>query len=262
MKKDYIFVNDHEENEIQFVEQYWTNVWDKQGGPKGLSKRIYRRDEYKLIKPFLVLLPSNSKIIDAGCGLGDWVLALSSSNLNVIGIDISRGIISKLRELYPTYQFQNGDIRNIKLPDSSVDAYYSWGVFEHFESGPQDCLREALRVLKPEGYLFITVPFENLRHSIVGSMTNFKKTQKGMRFYQYRFTRAELATELDLAGFEIVEIRPIHKRQGVLRSLNHDFGLPYQWRLTKAIAFLLAFILPSWSIGHMVMGIAKRRKDA
>lgn len=259
MIKDYIFVNEHEENEIKFVEQYWTNVWDKQGGgAKGLTKRIYKQDEYKLINPFLALLPSDSTIIDAGCGLGDWVIALSNSNLNVIGIDISRVTIAKLRGLYPAYQFQDGDIRNIKLPDSSVHAYYSWGVFEHFESGPQDCLREALRVLKPGGYLFITVPFENLRHSIVGSLVKFKKAQKNLRFYQYRFTRAELATELGIAGFEIVEIKPIHKRQGVLRSLNHNFGLPYEWRFTKAIAFLLAFILPSSSIGHMVMGIARK----
>ena len=259
MKKDYIRAKSGEVDEIQFVEKYWTDVWEKLGGPKGLTTRIFKQDEYRLIKPFLERLPPNNKVVDGGCGLGDWVLALGSQNLNVVGVDISKQVINKLKEIYPEHEFQDGDIRSLDIPDATIDAYYSWGVFEHFESGPQDCLREAMRVLKPGGYLFITVPFENFRHSILGSLAKYRKTQKDLRFYQYRFTRAELALEFDIAGFEIVDVKPIHKRQGALRSLHHEFGLSYEWRITKVIAFVLALVLPSWTIGHMVMGIGRKR---
>lgn len=259
MRKDYVAVAEHAtEDETTFVENYWTRIWEREGGPKGTIGRIPRQDEYRLMAPHLFQLPPPARVLDGGCGLGDWALALSKSGYDVVGMDISQQTVNQLRNRFPDASFMAGDIRATGFPDGSFDAYYSWGVFEHFESGPQACLREAWRILKPGGLLFISVPLDNLRHAILGSLAKPMAVESNLRFYQYRFTRAELAKEVSLAGFDVVSMHPIHKRQGVMRSLHHEFGFSYDWFITKALATLLAPLSPGWAIAHMVLAVARK----
>ena len=172
-------------------------------------------------------LPKGARVLDGGCGLGDWTLHFAREGFSVVGLDLSRKTVEQLQARFPDATFASGDIRHTGFEDASFDAYFSWGVVEHFEAGPQECLREAWRILKPGGLLFISVPLDNLRHAFLGTLAAPKPVGRSARFYQYRFTRSELAREVGLAGFELVSIHPIHKRQGVLRSLHHECGMSY-----------------------------------
>lgn len=258
MLKDYIAYNDEHHNEDTFVEEYWTQVWVNEGGPKGKIEHIGRQEEYKIMSPHLKKMPEKARILDGGSGLGDWVLYLQSQNFDAIGIDISRRTVDQLTERFPDAGFVVGDIRDTNFDTDSFDAYFSWGVFEHFESGPQDCIKEALRVLKPGGMLFMSVPQDNVRQSLRSVFGKPKAHQDNERFYQYRFTRAELARELTMGGFELESFHPIHKRQGVLRSLHHEFGLPYHWLFTRALSFALAPFVPGSWFAHMVLAVARK----
>jgi len=259
MRKDYILVDEPSQVEIQFVENYWTSVWERQGNTTISADWLVKKDEYRVIAPHLASLPDDAKILDGGCGLGEWVLALTRKGFNVVGADLSSRTILKLQEQFPDLPFVECDIRRMEFVDGSFDAYFSWGVFEHFESGPQDCLSEAWRILKPGGLLFISVPLDNLRQAVIGSLSKPKSIEAHKsRFYQYRFTRSELVREINLAGFEVLSTHPIHKRQGVLRSLHHEFGFSYDWLITKALSVLLAPLVPGWMIAHMVLAVARK----
>ena len=259
MRKDYLIDEvAGQKDELGFVADYWTRVWDGLGGPRIKKIRITDKEEYRIVSPYLVKLPSKAKIIDGGCGLGDWVIGFSNEGYDVVGMDISKPTVNQLKRIFPDEKFEFGDIRQTVYPNNHFDAYYSWGVFEHFEAGPGDCLREAFRILKPGGLLFITVPLDNLRQSIIGTFAKAISSKFGERFYQYRFTRSELARDISLSGFEIISFNAIHKRQGVLRALHHEFGMPYHWFATRAIAFILSPLVPSWWIAHMIMGIARK----
>lgn len=259
MRKDYIeSKNDSTLDETTFVENFWTNVWEKEGGPKGRLERVYRQDEYRLMMPYLEKLKPQARILDGGCGLGDWVLALRNKGFDMVGLDLSQKTIDQLKTRFPEVEFVAGDIRKTQFLPSYFDAYFSWRVFEHFEMGPLDCLKEAMRLLKPGGLLFVSVPQDNLRHSLRSVFSKALTAPIPNRFYQYRFTRQEIAHQLGLAGFELLAVKAIHKKQGVLRALNLNFGLPLKSRITKGLALLLSLFVPGSFVGHMVVAIGRK----
>ena len=248
-------------DETAFVEAYWTRIWEQEGGPKGAVGKIPKKPEFRIMRPYLDRLPEGARLLDGGCGLGDWTLYFSRNRLPTLGLDISRETVAKLESLFPEADFAIGDIRATGLPDASFDGYFSWGTFEHFEEGLAPCVAEAWRVLKPGGYLFITVPFDNLRMALIKAFDSKRETapaDRPMRFYQWRLTREELRECLSAGGFEVLDIKPIHKRQGVLRSLHHEFGLSYKWVVSKALSVLLAPFLPGVVFSHMIMAVARK----
>lgn len=270
MKKDYIAISPDETTsagEIDFVERFWTEQWDAHSRLPRVEG-VAQREEYKMMRPFLSSLPSGSRILDAGCGMGEWTVFLTDQGFDVVGLDVSGRTISRLRSLLPTYHFVHGDIRRMDFAEESFDACFSWGVFEHFENGMGDCINEVHRVLKPGGWLFVSVPFQNWRHILRDALPlhwwdhTYNKRHgytQPQRFYQWRLTRSELHRELELRGFRVKRVKPINKAGGVGRWLQWDFRIFKSGTLTFKLAqHLFSYLMPASYISHMIMGIAKK----
>lgn len=266
MRKDYIPDTSIGDSEAGFIERFWTDNWKNSGGVESRLNRYISsfdrfalKSEWRLMRKFITPATHN-RLLDGGCGTGEWCRYLNDQGYTTVGIDISRETIEKLQSLFPNDAFLAGDIRHLDVPDDSFDGYYSWGTFEHFAAGLQPCISEAFRVLKPGGYLFITVPFDSLGLALAHPfMTAPKKAEKGTkRFYQWRLSRQELATELTQGGFDVIKLRPIHRRQTIVRMLHHGFGVDYDGRFARFTGLLLGSILPRGLVGHMLMAVAKK----
>jgi len=270
MKKDYLPVDEADAavDETGFVERYWTDNWKHHDTPPDLST-LARRDEYRLMRPFLATLPAGSRILDAGCGLGEWTVFLAQEGFDAVGLDLSATVIDTLTARFPAFHFVRGDIRRTGFEAGSFSACFSWGAFEHFENGPGECLDEARRILRPGGWLFICVPFQNWRHLLrdAGRLERwdpeFNPTdgyRRPHRFYQWRLTRPELRRELELHGFRAERITPIHKLYGAGRWLQ--WSVPVLRPNTRAY-FLArracAAVMPAAYVSHMLLAIAERR---
>ena len=128
MKKDYIPALLPDDSEVDFVQSYWTDVWERSGGPSLKFKSIQSSEEFKTINKFFKSLPLNSKILDAGCGLGNWTVELNSLGYNTVGLDLSTSTIVQLKSLFPNVVFDSGDLRNTSFDSSSLTLIFP-GVF-------------------------------------------------------------------------------------------------------------------------------------
>ena len=269
MRKDYLPVSAEEaaKAEPAFVEGYWTEQWRDRTLQESAIRQVPAADEARVIAPYLAHLSRGSKILDGGCGLGEWVMYYASQGFNVTGLDLSRETVDRLRQTYPDQEFIAGDIRSTGFPDNAFDAYFSWGTFEHFEEGLGGCLEEAARIVRPGGLLFISVPFQNMRHLIRdrGPLPTWDDNFRGsrgyseaMRFYQWRLSKSELTRELELHGFRCAKVATIHADQGVSRMLRLDFKI----RNPLAVRYLgagLRRLLPGDVAAHMILAVGERR---
>ncbi len=99
------------------------------------------------------------KILDAGCGRGEVMLACARRGATVAGVDFSEAAVEISRELLAEYSdadIRQGDVTDLPWPDASFDRIQNSDVIEHLD--PEQtvpALREFHRVLKPGGYLLI-----------------------------------------------------------------------------------------------------------
>lgn len=159
---------------------------------------------------FLDLLPKEDEILEAGCGLGAWVVFLHKRGYRISGVDNNAEVIERLRQWDPGLRVSAGDIAGLPWPEGSLGAYISLGVVEHFEEGTERPLKEAFRVLKPGGYLFLTVPSNNLFRRMIahplrsGYLLMHWLQGRDIHFAEYRYSPAEVRRMAETAGFTVM----------------------------------------------------------
>ncbi|GEM_PF-7085281 len=101
----------------------------------------------------LGLVGSKSTVLDAGCGRGN--LLVSSDEVGeLVGIDIDAGAVAANRAISRGVVI---DLQTNLLEESGFDGLLSFDVLEHIQR-PDAFLRNAVRALKPGGFLFLITP--------------------------------------------------------------------------------------------------------
>lgn len=98
------------------------------------------------------------KVLDVGCGLGQWTIALAACNKQVVGIDVNIRRVNTCNQLIQSLWLNNaeayeGSAVNIAYPDESFDAIFCYGVFMFLNKNA--ALSEFNRVLKPGGRIYV-----------------------------------------------------------------------------------------------------------
>ncbi|HOM33180.1 MAG TPA: class I SAM-dependent methyltransferase [Candidatus Paceibacterota bacterium] len=127
-------------------------------------------------------IAEGEKILDWGCGNGRFC-ELFSNNNNYYGIDFSEKMIAIAQDKYPFGNFKTCLPTIIPYPNDFFDKIFSLAVFHHLPSKKIriQFLKEAHRVLKPNGLLILTV--WNMSFKQLIQSRNFKRLKLRLKFF-------------------------------------------------------------------------------
>lgn len=100
------------------------------------------------------------RVLDAGCGTGNFSLKMAALGATVEGVDLSAPMIGYAKEKAQAssyadqLHFQVGDLYDLPFADESFDAVLSMAAFE-FIHEDRRALEEFMRVVKPGGRVLI-----------------------------------------------------------------------------------------------------------
>jgi ubiquinone/menaquinone biosynthesis C-methylase UbiE len=179
----------------------------------GIGKKSLLNDRYlkrsnnrlcrsRLWKAMRKWLRPGTSLLDAGCGMGQWVHFFHGQEIAAVELDFSEEMISTLRNRFPRYTWIHGCVQNIALPDDSFDYVLSLGVVEHDPNGPQQALNEFHRILKKGGIAFVSVPLDTPARR-KASRLRYNQSNPTAFFFEYQFTVKELSDHMINAGFRV-----------------------------------------------------------
>lgn len=152
--------------------------------PDHLAKYLFRRYNMK----------SGQRLVDVGCGRGDFLFAFRREGLDAVGVDISDGLAKQGQQIiYGGIDFEGN---SLPFADNSVDIIFSKSVLEHLHN-PSNMLNECYRVLKSGGRIILMVPdWHSCMHIYYDDFTHVQPyTETGLRdalkIFQFQQVKSE-----------------------------------------------------------------------
>lgn len=138
--------------------KYFVNVDFPDENELAFAKRMFTT-EFNVYENKLRLLGfyDLEKVLDAGCGFGQWLLPLSYLNKEVVGIDISKNRVNFVNEVLQEIGRNNAFAEQASttttiFPSNNFQAIFSYGVV--FCTPWKKSLTEFYRILAPGGLLY------------------------------------------------------------------------------------------------------------
>lgn len=122
---------------------------------KKINTQRYRHEKlWDFIKTSPNNIENNFKVLDVGCGKGWFLETIFKGGVkNLYGCDFVKNLD------FENFKFELVDFNKQELPynDEEFDMVICSDVLEHIEN-PSQLLRDIRRVIKPNGFIFITIP--------------------------------------------------------------------------------------------------------
>lgn len=191
---------------VYLAEPQGPESWDQHWSNAQIEQLLSAGTNQWFVKQTMTYLPFDSLILEGGCGCADKVAALQRAGYRVMGFDTAAQTLGRAQKLLPELSLSVADIRNLPLADRAIDGYWSLGVFEHFVDGMEPNWREAHRVLKAGGVLFLTLPIMSpiRRAKVALGLYPRGDAIDRNRFYQYVYSPEDVLGVASRTGFQLV----------------------------------------------------------
>jgi ubiquinone/menaquinone biosynthesis C-methylase UbiE len=201
-----------------------------------------------LISRFTV--QAGSKLLEIGCGRGEFLGAFQKAGLDCYGVDSSDYCIKNTNE----FKFNCLDITKNNLPyeDNYFDIVYHKSVLEHFYS-PDKIMQETHRVLKPGGKVIVLTPDWTSQMKIFyDDFTHCRPyTVEGLKDLLAVYGFSEIRTELFYQY-------PAIWKYPVLKVGSRLLQLLFSASMARKLTDLTKIKYFRWSVELMVLGYAKK----
>ncbi|MGH2459553.1 MAG: methyltransferase domain-containing protein [Chloroflexota bacterium] len=140
------------------------------------------------------------RILDAGCGPGWDSRWFHERGFQVIGVDLSTGMLTEARHRAPDVDFHQADLRRLDFPDAYFDGIWCCASLLHLPRADAPTVLVNFRRMLGHGYLYLSVKLgqgEEVEEAAYG---------RGQpRAFTY-YSRLEVELLLDRAGFEVRQV--------------------------------------------------------
>jgi len=183
-------------------------------------------------------VPQNGPILEAGCGMGQFIYSLRNSGYRCIGIDTARETIRKVKSYYSEFELIAADIRALCFHDNQFAGCWSLGVLEHFFQGYDEVLKEINRVVSHGGFIFISVPIMSPLRRLKVALRFYENIDdpepfhQGKRFYQFILPNSKIVEDFKGNGLQLLS----KKAAGGINGLSMEVEY-----FRKPLRRLLAF---------------------
>jgi SAM-dependent methyltransferase len=192
---------------------FWEETW--RDGDAVASARFCDVDP---LRPFFDRhVQPGSVLLEGGCGRATYVAHHAARAVRAIGLDFATETLANVRSRDASLLLGAADVARLPLRTGVVDTYYSGGVVEHFEGGPQDAIAEARRVLRRDGIFLVSVPYFNPLRRVMAPFrhTEWRRTRlhalesppPDLVFFQYAYTPREFSQLVTQHGFRVLSRR-------------------------------------------------------
>ena len=198
---------------------------------------------YKRRLDFLHRFIQKGKILDVAAGLGEFLSHVKLTNTwECFGTETSRYAVEFTKK-ESGIELSLGQLEDLRYPEGFFDAVCFWHALEHMPY-PSTVIKEARRILKDSGFLFIAVPNDSWlgrRHFFKNAMKKtinrlpLKRKLRLKKMYPeideegnkhlFYFTPRTLAKLLKKHGFEVKKY-----------SVDYDYG-KFEHRLERKYRF-------------------------
>jgi SAM-dependent methyltransferase len=206
------------------------------------------------------------RILDIGCGSGQFLMQMKLKGWETFGVEISQRA-AKIGNAKYQLNIQAGELKNALLPKQSFDYIRLNHSFEHLLD-PRATLVQISKLLKPDGKLFIGVPnTKSLQAFLFGKYW----WNLGPPVHPFNYSKDSIAWLLQEHGFEIVSFRTHSNFAGILGSLQmlinsrsgklSDTGRLFRNPIAKLICHWAAKLTDLFSCGDCLEVTAQLTKN-
>lgn len=185
--------------------------------------------ENQILRNYHNIANNKLKILDIGCGNGEFLSRISNTKFEKFGIEIN----AEGYELCKGKNLKvfNKELKDLKFQDNFFDVVTLWHVIEHLEN-PIDTIKSVKRVLKEDGILVIAVPNTDSLGFKYGQ--NFWFHLDSPRHLML-FNKKSLKYLLNNAGFRII----------LKKNLFYDYPLDLFWSVRNSkMKFIIYLLYP------------------
>ncbi len=193
-------------------------------------------------------IPKTSLILDAGCGIGNILFSLNSNGFNsnkLYGIDIEEKLVKIAKESISSSNFLSGTIQSIPFKDTVFDYIACYDLLEHVPD-PKKAIHEISRVLKKDGYIYMTVADGYSINDILFRLGG--NILRGRSSHIQRFRKDTVLKLLELNGFRVIEIENIRACFLVYLPIGESLPLTLQKIIKYFGEFIGRFMSAAWEL--------------